>query len=409
MLGARGDSSAPCTGCVASLLLALPENPSEKENTVKARRNVSVLAILTACSIVLGIWNPFSREGNALRGQASLTSAQFQVDPFWPKPLPNDWVTGNVGGTCVDSKDHVFIVNRTADPSNLTDQEKEIGRPAPPVIEFDPEGNVVNSWGDPKVLPSGIHGCYFDSEDNLWIGGNGDAIAQKYSHDGKLLLQIGTKGKFDSSDGTAGASREATGLNASHTLLNKPASFAVDPANGDVYIADGYGNRRIVVFDRNGKYLRQFGRQATKAESDAGMGGVFLGAVHCVALGNDGLVYVADREGRRVQVFDKRGGFQRNITIKRRRADLPGNGAPWWLLFSLDPAQKYLYVADGLDEVIWTLDRESGRTLAGFGRLGHMAGEFTFLHTIAMNSKGDLFIGETLGGRRVQKFKAVGN
>jgi len=255
------------------------------------------------------------------------------------------------------------------------------------------------------VVPSGIHDCYFDYEGNLWIGGNTDAIAQKYSRDGKLLLQIGTKGKFDTSDGT----EKGTALNASHTLLNKPSSFAVDPANGDVYITDGYGSRRVVVFDRNGNYLRQFGRQATKAESEAGMGGAFLGIVHCLVLANDGLLYVADRDGKRIQVFDKMGNFKKNIFIKRRRADLPGNGSPWWILFSRDKAQKYMYVADGLNEVIWTLDRESGQTLSGFGRLGHMAGEFTFLHTIAMNSKGDLFIGETVGGRRVQKFKAVAN
>ena len=368
---------------------------------MKTGRHVYTLAIITA--IVAGIWNPFSRD--LLRGQVSSTSINFQVDPFWPKPLPNDWVTGNVGGTCVDANDHVFIVNRTADPNNLTAQEKEVGRPAPPVIEFDPEGNVVNFWGDPKVVPSGIHDCYFDYEGNLWIGGNTDAIAQKYSRDGKLLLQIGTKGKFDTSDGT----EKGTALNASHTLLNKPSSFAVDPANGDVYITDGYGSRRVVVFDRNGNYLRQFGRQATKAESEAGMGGVFLGIVHCLVLANDGLLYVGDRDGKRIQVFDKMGNFKKNIFIKRRRADLPGNGSPWWILFSRDKAQKYMYVADGLNEVIWTLDRESGQTLSGFGRLGHMAGEFTFLHTIAMNSKGDLFIGETVGGRRVQKFKAVAN
>jgi NHL repeat len=367
---------------------------------MKAKKDIYVLAIITV--IIAGIWNPIAHD--LLRGQVSPTSANFQVDPFWPKPLPDDWVTGNVGGTCVDSNDHVFIVSRTADPNNLTAQEKEIGKPAPPVIEFDPEGNVVNSWGDPKVVPTGIHDCYLDYEGNLWIGGNTDAIAQKYSHDGKLLLQIGTKGKFDTADGTD----KGTALNASHTLLNKPASFAVDPANGDVYIADGYGNRRIVVFDRNGNYVRQFGRQATKAESEAGVGGVFLGIVHCVVLSNDGLLYVADRDGKRIQVFDKAGNFKKNIVIKRRRADLAGNGSPWWIIFSRDKAQQYMYIADGLDEVIWTLDRESGQTLSGFGRLGHMAGEFTFLHTITMNSKGDLFIGETVGGRRAQKFKAVG-
>jgi hypothetical protein len=110
---------------------------------MKAKKHIYVLVIMTV--IVVEIWNPLSHD--LLRGQASPASANFQVDPFWPKPLPNDWVTGNVGGTCVDSNDHVFIVSRTADPNNLTAQEKEIGKPAPPVIEFDPEGNVINSWG----------------------------------------------------------------------------------------------------------------------------------------------------------------------------------------------------------------------------------------------------------------------
>ena len=364
-------------------------------------KHVRVLAV--AAAFAAAVWNPFSHEGGLVRGQISPLSSQFQVDPFWPKALPNDWVTGNVGGTCVDKNDHVFIVSRTADATNLTPAEKEVGRAAPPVIEFDPEGNVVNSWGDPKIVPSGIHDCYFDPEGSIWIGGNTDAIAQKYSRDGKLLLQIGTKGKFDTADGT----EKAAALNASRTLLNRPASFAVDPGNGEVYISDGYGNRRIVVFDREGKYVRQFGRQATKEESEAGMGGVFLGIVHCVVLSNDGLLYVADRDGKRIQVFDKAGNFKKNIFIKRRRADLPGNGSPWWIHLSHDKAQKTMYVADGVNEVIWTLDRESGQVQSGFGRLGHMAGEFTFLHTITMNSKGDLFIGETVGGRRVQKFKAV--
>jgi hypothetical protein len=139
------------------------------------------------------------------------------------------------------------------------------------------------------------------------------------------------------------------------------------------------------------------------------MGGVFLTVVHCVALSSDGLLYVCDREGARIQVFDKMGNFKKNIFLKRRRADLPGHGQPWWIRFSLDKTQRYMYVSDGHDEVVWTLDRENGETLSGFGRPGHMAGEFTFLHTITMNSKGDLFTGETIGGRRMQKFRAVAN
>jgi DNA-binding beta-propeller fold protein YncE len=359
--------------------------------------------MLAALAVLLGIWSPLSRDTSLLLGQLRSTSAKYEVDPFWPKPLPTDWITGSVGGTCVDQNDHVFIVSRTADEANLTDAEKEVGRAAPPVIEFDQQGNVVNSWGDPKTVPSGIHGCYVDHENNIWIAGNTDAIVQKYGHDGGLLLQIGTKLKFDTSDGTI----KGAALNASQTLLHEPSSVVVDPANGDVYISDGYGNRRVVVFDRSGKYLRQFGHQATKDETAQGVGGAFQGIVHCVVMSNDGLLYVCDRDGKRIQVFDKMGNFKRNITIPRRRADLPGNGAPWGIVFSQDSGQKFMLVSDGRDEMVWTVDRDSGKTVGGFGQMGHMAGEFTYLHTMAIDSKGDLFTGETIGGRRVQKFKLL--
>lgn len=365
---------------------------------------VGIRLLSTVCLIIAAafISKPVAAQGSMPDARVTPFSRYFKVDPFWPKPLPHDWVTGNVGGACTDSHDHVFIVSRTADKGNLTHKEKDIARPAPPVIEFDAAGNVVNSWGDPKVVPTGIHDCYVDYQGNIWIGGNKDAIAQKYTHDGKLLLQIGKKGVFDTDDGTI----DGKPNNSSRTLLNRPASFAVDPANGDVYIADGYGNRRVVVFDRDGHYLRQFGRQATKEETAAMTGGVFTQTVHQVALSHDNLLYVCDREGQRIQVFDKAGHFKQNITFPRRRADLPGYGEPYWTAFSRDPQQKYLFVASG-DEAIWILERKTGKVIEGFGDMGHMAGQFTYLHSLYVNSKGDLFVGETIGGRRVQKLKLV--
>ena len=185
---------------------------------------------------------------------------KFQVDPFWVKPLPDRWVTGDVSGTCVDAQDHLFITNR----GNLYPKEKNTATPAPPVIEFDANGQMVNSWGDWAVLPKTLHGCFVDYEGNVWIGGNEDAIVQKYSHDGsKLLLQIGTKGVFDTSDGAI----TGAPMNSSYTLLNCPPSVAVDPANGDVYIADGYGNRRVIVFDRNGLFSASGAGKAQRPRS----------------------------------------------------------------------------------------------------------------------------------------------
>lgn len=336
-------------------------------------------------------------------------AAKFKVDPFWPRPLPQDpatgrvWVTGEVAGTAVDAEDHLFTVNRR----NLTDKELREAVPSPAIIDFDPEGNVVNS-ATPPVRPDGLHGIFVDFEENVWIGGNADAIVQKYSHDLKtLLLQIGEKGRFDSSDGTAAG----TPLNRSRTLLNRPADIAVDPTNGDIYIADGYGNHRVVVFDKNGTFLRQWGEAASLAEAEAGAGGKFLGVVHAVNIGSDGLVYVNDRKGNRIQVFQKDGTFVRNIFIRRGYGlrDQANIGTSWDSAFSPDRAQTLIYVTDGEEERVWTLEHKSGQTVASFGRQGHMSSEFTFVHTLATDSKGNLFTGETIGGRRAQKFKPVGD
>jgi hypothetical protein len=354
----------------------------------------------TLAALAVALWSP-GRGAQAERGTV-LSVPRFEVDADWPKPLPHGWVTGEVAGNCVDSRDHVFIVNRR----NLTAKELRVGRPSPPVIELDTEGNVVRAWGNPEILPNGLHGCFVDHEDNVWIGGNGDAIVQKYSHDGVLLLQIGTKGMFDTSDGTA----TGTPLNSSRTLLHQPADIAVDPGNGDVYIADGYGNRRVVVFDRLGTFLRQWGRQATTAEANAGMGGVFLQQVHAINLGRDGLVYVNDRKGDRIQVFTKMGSFVRNIWIEKGVGIdcQPCIGTAWDLAFSPDARQTFIYNTDGEQEILWILARASGALLTGFGQPGHMAGEFTFLHTVAVDSKGNLYTAETVDGRRVQKFTLVG-
>jgi DNA-binding beta-propeller fold protein YncE len=229
--------------------------------------------------------------------QAQSNTLEYEVDPAWPKPLPEKWVTGQVSGVCVDGQHHVFIVNR----NDMTNKEAEVSQQAPPVIEFDADGKAVNSFGDWKTVPNTTHGCTIDYENNFWTAGDGDGIIQKYGHDGILLMQIGKRGVIDSSDGTL----KGRPMNSSHTQFNRPSDIAVDPKNGDVYVADGYGNSRIAVFDRDGKFLRQWGHQGTREEADAGTGDAFMQVVHCVALGNDGLVYVCDRQSDRIQVFDK--------------------------------------------------------------------------------------------------------
>lgn len=329
----------------------------------------------------------------------------LEVDPSWPKPLPRDpetgeyWVTGDVAGTAIDSHDRLYTINRR----NLTDNEQRGATPSPAFIVYDTEGNVVD-WATPPVLPDSLHGLVVDAQGDVWVGGNSDAIVQKYSPDmKKLLLQIGEKGVFDSTD----RSIDGVPLNRSHTLLNKPADIAVDPDNGDVYIADGYGNQRIVVFDRNGNYLRQWGGLATLAEARNGVGGQFLGVVHGVNLGHDGRVYVNDRKGNRIQVFEKSGEFVRNYWVKEEalssyNPDVIGHS--WDLAFSRDRQQQFMYVTDGEDQRVWTLNKD-GRAVAKYGQPGHSAGDFTYAHTLATDSKGNLYTGETVGGRRAQRFR----
>jgi DNA-binding beta-propeller fold protein YncE len=376
---------------------------------------VAAAAVFALGLVVLG---SFPKGLAAQSGQQTVAAPKFEVDPFWPKQLPDNWVTGEIGGVCVDAQDHVFILNR----GELYPKEKLSAKPGPPVIEFDPDGNVANGWGDRDSMPKSLHGCFVDKHGNIWITGNHDGIVQEYTHDGgKLLLQIGTKGKFDSADGSDSGLSEVWAMNSGHASFNSPAGVAVDPTNGDVYVADGYQNRRVAVFDQEGHFLRQWGRQGTEAEVDAGVGGVFLQVVHCVVIGNDNLVYVCDRNGNRLQVFDKMGNFKRNILIPftkiSHRIPQSGNallgytggtpGTACWLAFSPDVAQTFAYVADCTDDQVRIFDRATGQALSTLGQSGHQAGQMASVHTMAADSKGNIYTAETQYGRRVQKFKLV--
>ena len=328
------------------------------------------------------------------------TAPKFAVDATWPKELPKDWITGQLGGVCAGEQDHIYVVNRR----NITDEEKETSISAPSIIKFDMAGNVVGSWGDQSTVPNSIHGCFVDKDKNVFVAGNSDGIVQKYAPDGKLLFQIGTRGKFDSVDGT----RRGKGNNTAKDQLHMPSAIVTDPANGEIFISDGYGNRRVVVFDKDGKFLRQWGRQATDEETQQGVPGVFAQVVHCIAMSNAGLIYVCDRQGNRIQVFRKDGTFVRNIAIPNKSGKLPDKrGTAWWVAFSPDQEQKFMYVMNGGTEEVHILDHASGKILSSFGRPGHQMGNFTHGHTIAVDSKGAIYVAETDWGRRIQKFKIV--
>ena len=293
------------------------------------------------------------------------------------------------------------MVNRR----NITDEEKETSISAPSIIKFDMEGNVVGSWGDQTTVPSSIHGCFVDKDKNVYVAGNSDAIVQKYAPDGKLLLQIGTSAANSTRSTARGAARATTPRRTSSTCRRRSWSIrATATSTSPTATATAASS----VFDKAGKFLRQWGRQATDEETQQGVPGVFAQVVHCIAMSNAGLIYACDRQGNRVQVFQKDGTFVRNIPIPNKSGKLPDKrGTAWWVAFSPDREQKFLYMMNGGTEEVHILDHASGKILSSFGRPGHQIGNFTHGHTIAVDSKGSIYVAETDWGRRIQKFKIV--
>jgi DNA-binding beta-propeller fold protein YncE len=345
---------------------------------------------------------------------ASSSSPAFRVDPGWPKPLPEDngvqLVLGQVAGIAVDERnDHVWIIHRPA--TLLADEwDAKAGRPvthrcckpAPAVVEFDAAGNYVRGWSAPAGQkldwPKSEHGIYIDPQGNVWIAGNGEEDNQilKFTPDGTLLMQIGRAGKSEGSN--------------SHSQLGRPAHMVMDSQAGELYVADGYGNRRVVVFDaRTGAYKRHWGaygetpndEKQAAYDPNAAPARQFGNPVHCVRLSNDGRVYVCDRVNNRIQVFDKSGKFVEEIRVEPLTRS---NGAVWDMVLSHDAEQRYMYVADGANGRIYTLERSSGKTLGALGRTGRMAGEFKWVHNIAIDRRGNLYTSEVGFGRRAQKF-----
>jgi DNA-binding beta-propeller fold protein YncE len=330
----------------------------------------------------------------------------YKVDPFWPKPLPGNWILGQVSGVDVDSKDHIWIIHRPGsvdanegDPSWFSKELLVV--PAPPVLEFDAEGNLVSSWGGPGEgyqWPDLEHGIFVDGDNNIWISGAGsnDHQVLKFTSDGQFLLQIGQSGKTGGSNDTE--------------LLGHPAEFDVDMDNKEVYIADGYLNKRVIVFDsETGKYKRHWGAYGNVPDDSvqppydpaSPPSQQFGGVVHAVRISNDNLVYVCDRSNNRIQVFQKEGTFIKEGVVA---PDTGGAGCAWDIDFSHDPGQKYIFMADGTNQTVWVLERETLKVKDHFGRIGRYAGQFIWLHNITLDSHGNIYTAEVGTGKRVQKF-----
>jgi DNA-binding beta-propeller fold protein YncE len=343
----------------------------------------------------------------------------YEVDAKWPQSLPNHWILGAVAGVAVDAADHIWIIHR---PSTLQPNEtRSEWRAAPPVLEFDQEGHLVSSWGGPGEgyeWPALEHGIFVDGTERVWVGGAGekDAHIIEFTRAGKFVRQIGHQGKNTGSNDTEN--------------LGAPANMVLDRAANELYVADGYVNHRVIVFDAaTGKYKRHWGAYGKKPDDgyflrgNERLPGPFSGAVqnenrpsnydpegppppqfrivHSVRIARDGLVYVCDRTNDRIQVFQKDGTFVKEAFIAKNTL---GSGSVWDIAFSVDPAQTFLIVNDGTNQRIRVIRRDSLEVVSTFGRAGHWAGEFYGAHNIASDSKGNLYITETYEGKRVQRF-----
>src|SRR2546422_9285167 len=410
------------------------------------KRNVYVAVAFVALLAALGVGSAVLEKRAAVEA-ASVQAPRFEVDPFWPKPLPNKWILGQTIGVSVDAQDNVWIIHRAGslEPNEVHATTNppiaQCCAPAPPILEFDAAGNLLRHWGGPGEgyeWPEANHGITVDYKGNVWIGGNGrgtppgargrggargqppaagqniqpdesqaalggyfnDNMVLKFTQDGKFLMQIGRAGQSKGSNDVEN--------------LRLPAKTFVDQEANEVYVADGYGNHRVAVYDADtGKYKRHWGAYGKKPD-DANLGRYdpdapppqqFRNPVHCADLSHDRLLYVCDRANDRVQVFKPDGTFVKEAFVNKRTL---GSGSAWDIAFSKDREQKYLYLTDGENGKVHVLLRETLEVLTSFGQGGRQPGEFYGVHSIATDSKGNIYTTETYRGQRVQKFTFKG-
>jgi DNA-binding beta-propeller fold protein YncE len=394
------------------------------------KRNLWICVAFVGLIVALGVGSVVL-EKKARVQAATVMAPMFEVDPLWPKPLPNHWLLGMTIGVSVDAQDNVWIIHRQG---SLEPNERHATTnppiamccgPAPPVLEFDPAGNLLRHWGGPGNgydWPDSNHGITIDYKGNVWIGGNGrgrpagarpaggapdesaasatasylDNQVLKFTQDGQFLMQIG---KPSSSKGSNDLEN-----------LRLPAKTFIDKQANEVYVADGYGNHRVIVYDADtGKYKRHWGAYG-HVPDDADQGNYnpdapppqqFRNPVHCADLSVDRLLYVCDRVNDRLQVFKPDGTFVKEGFVAKRTL---GSGSAWDIAFSKDPQQKYIYLADGENDRVHILLRDTLEVLTTFGEGGRQPGEFYGPHSIATDSKGNIYETETYRGQRVQKF-----
>lgn len=476
-------------------------------------RYVIVIGVVGGAALLMQIGSPVAGQTSA--GTAALQKAQvlerlvertappasktgtfpsFVVDPAWPKPLPHDWVIGDVGGIAVDKHDNIWVYHRpralSSSDSGAQDAVGKNGRgvpvsalgfprpygrlsaccvPAPSVLEFDKAGNLLQAWGgpgDPGFLekrcrqadgcwwPAREHGIFIDQNDFVYLAGNGQAAnfhgqnawAPNFGNDSQVL-KFKTDGTFVYQIGTAGS--KGPNSNDKNGGINGtpqpfwPADMAVDPKTNLLYIADGYGNRRVLIVDAaTGKYVGHFGAYGQNpVQGENGRGGdnvgedigswpaeyakgemkpkFFRSPVHCAKVSNDGLLYVCDRGNNRVQVFKTseigkacanpngdvgKCGFVGEIHV----APQTSGGTSGTVNFSTDPKQSCLYIADLGNDTVYVINRQNLQEMERVGTGGRQVGHFHWPHMVSTDSEGSIYVGEVDGAGRVQKFLRYG-
>lgn len=373
------------------------------------KRNLYTAGAVVAVLVALGCAE--KALDNAAEAQGK-QAPMFEVDPFWPKPLPNQWILGATIGIGVDSRDHIYIIHRR----DTFNERTEIGAatdpvkadcciPAPNVLEFDAAGNLVNQWGGPGegyTWPASNHGITIDHKDNIWIGGNGrsDSHILKFTRKGEFLAEYGVPGAETDSHSTVS--------------FGSVAEVSIDAEANEAYVADGYRNKRVAVLDADTGELKRFWGAYGNTPDDSDLGPFvpgqepaqqFRNPVHCAQPSDDGLVYVCDRVNNRLQVFKKDGSFVREIFVKPNSL---GDGSVWDISFSPDPEQTFIYLADGTNRKIFIIERETLEILTNFGAGGRNPGQFFAVHGLVTDSKGNIYTTETYEGKRVQKFTYKG-
>ena len=392
----------------------------------KLTRNRSLVAgaSVVALLVVMGVSQFVLERTAAAQNKGAVQAPRFEVDPLWPKPLPNHWILGSTIGVWVDTDDHVWIIHRSTatlgnNEKTLETKQGECCAGAPPVLEFDQEGNLLRHWGGPGQgyeWPDSNHGIFIDYKGNVWVGGNGgpDSHILKFTKDGKFLLQVGKKGARRK-EGAGAGNQEGqvagfVGGSNDQVSFGRVAKIFVDAKANEAYIADGYLNKRVAVIDADtGKMKRFWGAYGNKPD-DTPMppynpsnppAQQFYNPVHCADMSVDRLIYVCDRVGDRLQVFTPEGKFVKEQWYAKNTLNA---GSVWDIAFSKDAQQKYIFMADGVNEKVKIIDRQTLEELTTFGDGGRYPGQFYGVHSIAIDSKGNLYTTETYEGKRVQRF-----